>query len=243
MVRTDDDQVEPLRIKRPSETLRSQAQSTIRAAIFDGHLAPGQNLVERELCERMQISRPILREALAHIEARGLIERNDNRGYAVCKLSIRTVRQVYEVRSALEELAFGLFSERASEVELDGLKIALKELRTAFLSENRTSIREATTRYYACILEGCGNFEIGNVLGLLHDRISLLRTHSMSQKDRWKFSLAEIEAITQAVIDGDSEAARAASRVHIQLATKAVFEGLQAKGEESLMGQAPSEET
>jgi len=49
-------------IARP--TIREHAEARLRDAIIDGRLAPGERLVERELCEALGISRPSLREAL-----------------------------------------------------------------------------------------------------------------------------------------------------------------------------------
>jgi DNA-binding GntR family transcriptional regulator len=62
------------------ETLRSKVQRKLRNAILDGRYAAGQKLVERELCELTGASRSILREALAGLEASGLVESESYRG-------------------------------------------------------------------------------------------------------------------------------------------------------------------
>ena len=224
MVFSDGKSAERLRINRSSSTLRARVQETLRSAIFDGYLVPGQHLIEREMCERIRVSRPILREALSNLEARGLVERLNNRGYVVCTLSVKKTRQLYEVRSVLEELAVGLFAEHASDAQLELLKDALQNLDIAFRSENTVSIRNATTQYYACLLTGCGNGEVAHILGTLHDRIALLRSRSMSRSKRWKISLQELTVMTDAILNRDVEKSRLASREHIRMAAQSAEE-------------------
>ncbi len=226
MTFSDRKPAECLRINRPSSTLRTQVQGTLRDAIFDGYLVPGQHLIEREMCERMRVSRPILREALSNLEAHGLVERLNNRGYAVCKLSVKKTRQLYEVRSVLEELAVGLFAEHASDAQRGLLKNALQNLDMAFRSEDTVSIRSATTQYYDCLLNGCGNSEVAHILGTLHDRIALLRSRSMSRRKRWRASLQEFTVMTDAILDRDVKRSRMASREHIRMAAQSAEEAL-----------------
>lgn len=226
MVASDRKSSERLRINRYSSTLRTRVQETLRDAIFDGYLMPGQHLIEREMCERMQVSRPILREALSNLEAHGLVERLNHRGYTVCKLSVNKTRQLYEVRSVLEELAVGLFTEHASDAQLESLKNALQNLDVAFRSENTSNIRKAKTQYYDCLLNGCGNSEVVHILGTLHDRIALLRSRSMSRRKRWKFSLQELTTMTDAIMARDVAGSRLASREHIRLAAQSAVEAL-----------------
>ncbi|MDW9247698.1 GntR family transcriptional regulator [Burkholderia cepacia] len=63
-----------------AETLRSQVEGALREAITGGTLAPGARLVERELCERMGVSRTSVREALRKLEAEKLIEMVPHKG-------------------------------------------------------------------------------------------------------------------------------------------------------------------
>ncbi|MCX7135778.1 MAG: winged helix-turn-helix domain-containing protein, partial [Proteobacteria bacterium] len=61
-----------LEIAKRAAPLRQQVEDAVRQAIVDGQLQPGQRLPERELTERMGVSRTLVREALRQLESEGL---------------------------------------------------------------------------------------------------------------------------------------------------------------------------
>ncbi|MFF2371417.1 GntR family transcriptional regulator [Agromyces sp. NPDC058110] len=77
------------------------------AALLDdiqrGELAPGTVLAEAEQAARLGVSRTPLREALGRLAADGLVVQQSPRIQAVATLGARDVRQLFEVRRALEE--------------------------------------------------------------------------------------------------------------------------------------------
>ena len=109
-------------------TLRAQAQNTLRNAILNGRFKAGQKLIERELCELTGASRSILREALINLEANGLIERQSYRGFTVTQIGPRKVKEIFELRATLETLAAELFTERASDQEIQAVADVFIEL-------------------------------------------------------------------------------------------------------------------
>ena len=94
--------------------IRDQIADILRSAIVKLEFEPGQVLVERNLCEMTQASRPSVREALRQLEAEGLVESHNGRGTIVRVISAEEAAQVYEVRAELEGLAARLFTERAT---------------------------------------------------------------------------------------------------------------------------------
>lgn len=85
--------------------LRQQALAALRRAITTGELAPGVHLVETDLSDRLQISRGTLREAMRQLQQEGLIAAGARGRLAVRHLDTADVRDIFEVRSALESLA------------------------------------------------------------------------------------------------------------------------------------------
>ena len=65
------------------ETLVESAYQWIREAILDGNMEPGAKLIERELTQQTGVSRSALREALASLDEKGLVQREPYRGYRV----------------------------------------------------------------------------------------------------------------------------------------------------------------
>lgn len=91
-----------LRVQREAESLAERTARTLREGIMSGHLAPGQRLIERDLCERTGVSRSSIREALRFLESEGLVERRGHLGMHVTQLDRSLAKEIYEVRAALE---------------------------------------------------------------------------------------------------------------------------------------------
>src|SRR5215217_5207361 len=92
--------------------LREQALTALRRAITTGELAPGTHLVETELSDKLQISRGTLREAMRQLQQEGLISAGARGRLAVRHLGSSDVRDIFQVRAALEGLAARMLSEQ-----------------------------------------------------------------------------------------------------------------------------------
>lgn len=204
-------------------TLRPQAQRIVRNAIIDGQFNAGQKLIERELCELTGSSRSVLREALANLEACGLIERESYCGFRVAVLSARKVTEIFELRLCLETQAAELFAERASDDEMAELGDAFREIERCAADFELRRMRTAKERYYDVLFTGCRNEEIGQALANVIDRISYLRSRLLSNAERRAASVEDIRRLTLALIDRDPLAVRAASRAHLEAAREAVL--------------------
>lgn len=93
----------------------------IRSKILLGEYGPDGRLVEWRIAEELGVSRTPVRQALAAIEAEGLVEIFPNRGAIVAAFSPDEARQVYDIRASLEGLGARRAAERVGEEELDAL--------------------------------------------------------------------------------------------------------------------------
>jgi DNA-binding GntR family transcriptional regulator len=81
---------------------------SLRQAIIEGHLSPGQSLRQENLAKHFAVSRIPVREALRRLESEGWIELQRHRGARVTPLSAEEVREIYEIRASLEVTALQL---------------------------------------------------------------------------------------------------------------------------------------
>src|ERR1700744_5721653 len=95
--------------------LRRKIVASLRHAIEAGELKPGDRLVEKDLCQRWNVSRPWLREALRELQAEKLVVAVP-RGLAVASISEEEAANIYQVRAALESLVAAQFAEKANEI-------------------------------------------------------------------------------------------------------------------------------
>ena len=226
---------DPVEAEYQDTTLRARAQAVLRNAILDGHFVAGQKLVERELSLLTGASRSILREALVHLEANGLIERRSYSGFSVTRLSARKVHEIFELRATVETLAAELFTERASDQEISDLSAALLELEDCLINFDLARMRAAKEGYYEVLFTGCRNIEIRRALGNVIDRIYYLRSQLLLDPDRRHASLAEMRRLTTALVERDRLAVRAASLAHISAAREALLNSM-VRGDD---GRAP----
>ena len=113
--------LQPIRLDA-YKPLREVVSETLRQAIQDGVLKPGERLMEIPLAEELGVSRTPIREAIRKLELEGFFVMVPRRGTYVANISLKDITQVFEIRSALEELAAGLAAERITEEEIETLE-------------------------------------------------------------------------------------------------------------------------
>lgn len=199
--------------------IRKQVIKALYDAISSGALRPGQRLVERDLCELLGVSRPPVREALRHLESDGLVVSLPKRGPIVAMLSAEDVLHIYQVRGALEGLAARLFTENATDEQIEELQAAAVALRQAVESNDINRVMHEKDRFYEILSKGCTNPLIATILASMKARIRMLRRMSLSSPARSPETLNEIDGIVAAIAARNPEAAFQRSWEHIGNAT------------------------
>lgn len=202
-------------------SVHQQAAEKLRRAILSGLFKPGDRLTEASLCERLGVSRPLIREALRSLEAEKLITIVPNRGPIVPIISWQEAQEIYQVRAVLEGEAAASFAKRAAPADIKTMREALKRFNTANKTGNVFGRLNTTSQFYEVILSGCGNRVIQDILQGLVARITFLRMRSMSKVGRATFSAREMKKILLAVEAGDAKAARSAAVRHVIQACEA----------------------
>ncbi|WP_213737279.1 GntR family transcriptional regulator [Bradyrhizobium sp. dw_411] len=208
--------VESLRVVRSLVSLKKQVVESLRTAIFDRRFSPGDRLVERELCEMLDVSRTLLREALSQLEAEGVVQIIPHRGPIVAVYTAEDAKSIYEVRAALEEMAGRCFVERATEQECKALETAFAEMKRSCTSKLGADHLTVKTKFYAALTTGAHNPVLVEMLRLIHGRVSMLRATTLAQPGRLAASLAELGNIVKTIKARDAEAAARACRLHVE---------------------------
>jgi DNA-binding GntR family transcriptional regulator len=208
--------VASLRVVRSIVSLKKQVVESLRTAIFDRRFAPGDRLVERELCEMLDVSRTLLREALSQLEAEGVVQIIPHRGPIVAVYTADDAKSIYEVRAALEEMAGRSFVERATAQECKALETAFAEMKRSCTSKLGADHLTVKARFYAALSAGAHNPVLVEMLRLIHGRVSMLRATTLAQPGRLAASLAELGTIVKAIKARDAEAAARACRRHVE---------------------------
>ncbi|GLX11901.1 GntR family transcriptional regulator [Pseudomonas straminea] len=219
------------KVNRNPVTLREIVLDKLRSAIMNFQLLPGDRLVERDLCDRLGVSRTSVREALRHLESEGLVEFADAKGPRVAIITLEDACDLYELRCALEGMIVQLFTLRARAKDIRALERALENNRQTLEKGELPDVLESVQEFYDVLLEGCGNEAAATQLRQLQARISYLRATSVSQSNRRSTSNQEMERMVEAIKSGDPIAAHQASVDHVRAAAKVALEYLEAKQE------------
>jgi DNA-binding GntR family transcriptional regulator len=217
------------KVNRNPVTLREIVLDKLRSAIMNFQLLPGDRLVERDLCDRLGVSRTSVREALRHLESEGLVEFADSRGPRVAIITLADACDIYELRCVLEGLIVQLFTLNAKAKDIRALERALEENRKVLQEGELQQIIDSVQGFYDVLLEGSGNHIAATQLRQLQARISYLRATSVSQTNRRSNSNQEMERIVEAIKSGDPHAAHQASVDHVRAAAKVALDYLKSK--------------
>ncbi|WP_199434795.1 GntR family transcriptional regulator [Qaidamihabitans albus] len=213
-----------MKVTRVVAPVRAQAVEAIRAEIVSGALAPGQRLVERELCAQLDVSRNTVREACRQLEAEGFLVIPPHKGPTVAQLSDQEARAIYEIREALECFAVRLFVERATDDHAAQLTEATDKVEAAHNAGDVSQMLEAKNDFYDVLYSGAGNDVLHNQARLLHGRLAQLRSRSLAHEGRPHASIQEIRQVVTKIIERDADAASVLWREHIHNAAATALE-------------------
>lgn len=210
--------IEALRIESPV-TLRELALERIRAAIVAGAFEPGTRLIERTLCDRLGVSRSVIREVIRHLETEGLIEMS-KQGPIVAQLDWDDARQIYDIRALLESAAVADCASTADSVTKSRLAAILDDLDRNATHHDPPTMLDATIEFYSVIFTSSGHDVAWEIVARLNSRISRLRVMTLGTANRTVSGPARLRQIFNAIDSNDPESAATACRQHIAEAAR-----------------------
>jgi DNA-binding GntR family transcriptional regulator len=196
-----------------------KAHQILREAIATGRLKPGARVLESELATLLEMSRTPVREAIATLEAEGLVSVDGARGRVVTKLDYQSMMELYAVREVLEATAAGLAARNASDMEILALR-DMVELEEQMLHDGG-KLAEHNRRFHEAIYYCSHNRYILRMLEYIQTGMLLLGQVARVGDERRETALREHRAIVAAIEERDPAAAETAVRHHVRQAQQA----------------------
>ncbi|WP_128377779.1 GntR family transcriptional regulator [Streptomyces cavernae] len=196
----------------PLGAVRERVLVELRQDIIAGRLRPGDRLVERELAERFGVSRVPVREAIRALVGEGFVHFETPRRTVVRRLTPTDVKELFELREALEVYATGLAAARATPQALADLSMLLEEAAAATAVGDAEAITDINTRFHDRILAMAGNGLLISVMDPVDGRLRWLTRRN----EEWPQLLAEHRELYEAIASGDPDKARAHALAHVQ---------------------------
>jgi DNA-binding GntR family transcriptional regulator len=143
----------------------------LRAAILEGELAPGDRVNQELWAERAGVSLIPVREALRALAGEGLVEYRPRRGYAVTKLDLSELEEVYKLRRTLETEALRRGVPNVTAADMTELRQAARACRTGDPAERLTANR----RFHGLLYGLAGSRTLTRLIDLLWDSTEAYR--------------------------------------------------------------------
>ena len=209
--------------------LRDVVFNTLRENILTGEMKPGERLMEIHLANRLGVSRTPIREAIRMLELEGLVTMVPRKGAEVAQISEKGLRDVLEVRQALDALAMELACERITEEEVRELRKACDAFIRMTRTQDAVRIAQADGELHDIIVRASGNDRLVQMVGNLSQQMYRYRLEYIKDVSQHGRLIEEHEEIYRCVRDRDREAGAKAIRMHIYNQEQSILTRLQEK--------------
>lgn len=209
--------------------LRDVVFQTLRQAILRGELEPGERLMEIHLANRLGVSRTPIREAIRKLELEGLVLMIPRKGAEVAEITEKSLRDVLEVRRALEELAVELACEKITPEQIQELKDAAASFRDSLQEGDITRIAEADVKFHDVIYLATDNQKLIQLLNNLREQMYRYRVEYLKRSDFHQQLMDEHEEIIETIERGQKDQAVQVVCQHVDNQVEAVMDTIRTK--------------
>jgi DNA-binding GntR family transcriptional regulator len=214
----------PHPLKRTAAVDKQSAYEDIRQQIVDEKLQPGQWLAERDLCNAYGMSRTPIREVLWKLTVDGLLEQEPNKGFAVRKLSLEQIFELFQAREAIEGMAARLACRKGDEAFRQNLRSLREELTKVDVERNVYEAIQLGRRLHRAINETARN----NIMAEIHQKLqnlTILTINLTKQSPAIESVSREAHiAIIDALLEQDEEKCERIMREHLKDTCREVVE-------------------
>jgi DNA-binding GntR family transcriptional regulator len=198
-----------------SPSLKDKAYSAIKDAILSLRLEPGAAIVETTLAEQLGISKTPVRDALQELEREGFVTRAFFKGTYVTDVTMKDIREVFQLRAVLEGLAARIATPLFSDDELQAVAGHLEQARLALERGDLLRCSERGQKMHHAIRQKPDNERLAVIIGNLDDHLRRFRGLSDQISGRLNKSLVEHDRVLAALRQRDPDAAEQAMRDHL----------------------------
>jgi DNA-binding GntR family transcriptional regulator len=217
----------------PLPNLIDQVYARILEAITDRTLPPGHRIRQSELAERLGVSRQPVSHALHLLHRQGLVAESGRRGFEVTELNPQRIRQLYEVRGAIDALAARLAAQRIK-YDPAGRSHLEAALHAGRASDQTTSLARLITLdvdFHSAIYRLAGNPAIEEMIAPQWPHMRRSMATVLAELDYRQSAWDEHETIAAHILSGNAKAAEGTALAHAISAGRMTEERLKATDE------------
>jgi DNA-binding GntR family transcriptional regulator len=199
-----------------SESLSNKARRKTEELILKGSLAAGAKITERDLAERLGMSRAPVREAIRELVSVGLLEQISPRQIVVRQLELTEVREIFEIREMLEARAVSLATERITTDQYNSLEKLHLAMKTTASKGEFSDYFDLNIAFHKLIHEIASAPRLATLIDQVMRESLLFRSRGLVDEKNIRASIEEHEQLLKALRAGDGELASLLMSRHIQ---------------------------
>jgi DNA-binding GntR family transcriptional regulator len=207
----------------PIPTAVDHAYETIWRQLISGERKPGERLSDVELSTQLGVSRTPIRQALHRLAQDELVRFDPRRGFWVRAFTAQDVREMFDIRAALEALAVRLAAPHLRPADLHAHLDALYACRMHLAEHPVVLFLQHDFQLHNLIIHASGNGRLIRILASLRSQVSLFQIRDTSYPHRLERSLDGHEYVLRALLAGETERAAQLLADHIATAKAGVL--------------------
>ena len=204
--------------------IRDSVFSTLRNAILDGKLKPGERLVERDIAEQLGISRTPVREAIRKLELERLVTHIPRKGVVVAGFSKADVAEILMIRTVLEGLICSVAATKIKQRDLDRMELTLKQLAEEHTKGNSKKVNQLHDRFHEIIYRAAESPRLYEMLNTLREYINKFAQVAYTKPGRTEEALAEHNVILDTLRRHESAEAEKIAKQHVENSSRAYMD-------------------
>lgn len=201
------------KIGMPRSSLTERIYNSLREAILENGLRPRSLVSERDLARQFRVSKTPVREALIRLAQEGFVKISPRKGIFVSPISVKELRDVFGIRSALEGLAA---EEAAGRIPREALARLRKDFYAAAENKDQDRLFRLGVQLHDLIMEVCDNKRLSSIVATMRAQIARYSRLASRLPEQAEESLRDHLRIIRALEQGDGKAARRAIEGHIR---------------------------
>jgi len=198
-------------------TLADTVRQRLEAEIAGGRLGPGARLDEQEVALRFGVSRTPVREAFRLLAASHFVELRGRQGVAVRSIGAHQLIEMFQVMAELEGLCARLAARRITADGMAKLEAIHQRLEAAAKDGEIDPFYDVNQEFHEAIYEAARNAFLADQTRRLRNQLAAYRRRVTRMPNRIADTLAEHQAVIDAIANHDGERAHAAMRDHVNL--------------------------
>lgn len=203
-------------IIKKSKSIREKVYDILKEMIIDGKISPGERIIETDYCNRFQISRTPLREAIRMLELEGLVESQSTGGVVVKKVTKQEIYEIYRIRIALESIILEEVIKNITDRDIKKIDTVLKDTKEALNVKKEETVFSLFSEFNNLLYDVAKLPKVTTLIHNINSYMKRFRKLSVKDTSRKQIAFEDHLAILLAIKNKDLDKAIEINKQHLE---------------------------